>query len=216
MLGSCLSLRTSSHVPSLKLLCCAEGVSYPVGENRPTLVHVIATILVEYNVQTVRVPDEVFAEDAEPSVFLQRVAVHARAARATYRAHGLHVPTGFIGLCLMGEQLSVAAIIDGIRQLLEQTRRRTHTTVAAPDTAVVEVMVHPGYAARAGTGAGCSTVAGPDAFACSPAREHELRTLVAHSDSGRCQLQEAVLEQGWGVLRAPSARALASLLLGSV
>ena len=75
------------------------------------------------------------------------------------------MPESFMGISLMGKHMNIERII--------QTYQATKTNQQSP-TAVCEFMVHPGYPCVGNQG-GCGS--GPDDFACSTEREHELNVL---------------------------------------
>jgi predicted glycoside hydrolase/deacetylase ChbG (UPF0249 family) len=74
-------------------------------------------------------------------------------------------PALFMGISLMGKHMNVERII----QTYEETK-----TKKQPPPSICEFMVHPGYPCVGNQG-GCGQ--GPDEFACSTEREHELNVL---------------------------------------
>jgi hypothetical protein len=100
-----------------------------------------------------RIPEQhaVAADTAEG--FHASVSADGALARPVYGRHGIQTTDAFVGLDLMGHASDGA--------------RLRNAVVAAPGSSV-EVMTHPGYV---GTGW--------DEFNASPAREHELRVLLA-------------------------------------
>jgi predicted glycoside hydrolase/deacetylase ChbG (UPF0249 family) len=117
----------------------------------PRFVETLATVFGRAGIRTVRIPEQPMSADA-PEYYTQ-VSEHASTARAIYARHGIASTDSFVGLDLMGDA--------------SDAFRMRAAVIAARGS--VEVMVHPGYA---GTGW--------DDFNESPAREHELRVLLAH------------------------------------
>lgn len=90
--------------------------------------------------------------------FYAAVATRAAQAAAVYAAHGLRWADGFLGLHLMGEALTAAAV------------GRELSALRARGVGRVELMVHPGDVAGPGEG---------NAFSRDPARAHEARELAS-------------------------------------
>ena len=129
----------------------------------PQVAAVLAPIMAwEYGVCCVRLPREagLFAEKADAefeAAFQQQVALDATRVAALFFREGIYSTDAFIGQSLMGNRLSVQAI-------------RRHLSERPPGS--VELMVHPGIAARA---------ADAEAFCRAPARDHERLLLQSEA-----------------------------------
>lgn len=77
----------------------------------------------------------------------------------------------FIGLCTMGKNM----VFHRLQQAFENVFMQNSLT-GCKQCSSCEFMVHPGYKSIIGCG-GCGE--GPDLFACSEEREHELTTLTS-------------------------------------
>jgi len=80
---------------------------------------------------------------------------------------------GFVGLTTLGEHMTVERLCSRISCFFEMAQQHVFDDCQASLTC--ELMVHPGYRCR-GVG-GCGGPSGPDDFACSSEREHELAVL---------------------------------------
>jgi predicted glycoside hydrolase/deacetylase ChbG (UPF0249 family) len=116
----------------------------------PRFVETLAEVFQRAGIKTTRIPEQPMGEDAPD--FYRQVSEHAAAARGIYARFGIASTDSFVGLDLMGDAS------DG--------ERLREAVLAARGS--VEVMVHPGYVGS-----------GWDDFNESPAREHELRVLLA-------------------------------------
>lgn len=129
---------------------------------------VLAPIMAhEHGVYCVRLPRQTgldaLAGDVEFDADFQRAVVAAAAsAHAIFSAHDIYSTTAFLGQSLMGTRLTAAAVGDALKQLAQAHRPTPATPLS------VELMVHPGFLADAGTG---------EAFSRSPARAHEMAVL---------------------------------------
>ncbi|EDO47462.1 predicted protein [Nematostella vectensis] len=106
--------------------------------------------------------------------FFNGVVHNAAAALDVYSKAGISFPQRFVGLTTMGKNMTE----ERLQQALS-TAFKCQTTF--PDNRwsnTCELMVHPGYASTAGCG-GCG--GGPDEFAQSLDREHELHILTSES-----------------------------------
>jgi predicted glycoside hydrolase/deacetylase ChbG (UPF0249 family) len=121
----------------------------------PRFVETLAEVFRRKGIRTTRIPEQPMSADAPD--FYRQVSEHAAAARVIYARHGIASTDSFVGLDLMGDASDGGRLRDAVR--------------AARGS--VEVMVHPGYV---GTGW--------DDFNEAPAREHELRVLLAHPFRG--------------------------------
>jgi predicted glycoside hydrolase/deacetylase ChbG (UPF0249 family) len=136
----------------------------------PELAEHLACAFVEAGVETTRIPEQrvVAGDDARARSFHERVSRDAARARTIYARRGIASTAAFVGLDVMGEASSAAALRAAVR--------------ACGSAATVELMCHPGYAGSGG-----------DDFNRSPAREHELAVLLARPfaslvDAGRVAL----------------------------
>lgn len=141
----------------------------------------MAATLREAGVHRTRIPYEPSAWlDASPDLvaqhdrhaFCRGVARCALLARPLYAAAGIFAPRSFVGNAVMGAAMSETSL-----------RRHLRLACGGSGGGTVELMVHPGHVSRAGGDecGGCGGGAGPDAFATSPDRAHELAVLCAHA-----------------------------------
>lgn len=122
-----------------------------------SVAEVIALVFAAKGVRTTRIPSQRSVEipDATIGAFYRGVSDEAARAREIFARHGIATTDAFEGLDLMGDAASPASLRAAVERHLG--------TVSS-----LELMCHPGYAGH-----------GIDTFNESPAREHEMRILVA-------------------------------------
>jgi len=122
----------------------------------PQLVETLATTFARLGVVSTRIPEQplVWRGADDTHRFFVDVTRVAAEARVVYAQHGVGSTQAFVGLDLMGINSTSAGLCDAVSALRSASS--------------AELMCHPGYA---GTGW--------DDFNRSPAREHELRVLLA-------------------------------------
>lgn len=118
---------------------------------------IIATVLDQYGVSFVRIPEEPtppfgYEVESEKLKYIEELSGRAKKARTLYLAHGIRSSDHFRGLCLSG-QASNRNLRHTLGRLLEGT---------------TELMVHPG-----------SPSTNPDPFESHPQRVTELQMLTA-------------------------------------
>ena len=144
----------------------------------------IASTLREAGVCRTRIPYEppawldasaVLVAQPGRHAFCLRVAHCALLARSVYAKAGVFASRGFVGNTVMGTAMSKVSLLHHIRLVIDSIGHGCS----------IELMVHPGHASRAGGDeeGGCGGDAGPDEFACSSDREHELAVLCEHVDA---------------------------------
>jgi predicted glycoside hydrolase/deacetylase ChbG (UPF0249 family) len=116
----------------------------------PRFVETLADVFHRAGIRTTRIPEQPMPDDALE--FYKQISDDAANARGIYARVGIASTDAFVGLDLMGDASDGGRLRDAV--------------IAARGS--VEVMVHPGYAGS-----------GWDDFNESPAREHELRVLLA-------------------------------------
>lgn len=120
-----------------------------------------------YSLGQIRIPLEDFLDEFNCNQeFYNKVFQDAREAMAVYTKYSIRFPEKFIGMYLMGKNMSVERIVHAIERLTKGEPRS--------DPFFCELMVHPGKSCINGVG-GCGD--GPDDFACSADREHEAKIL---------------------------------------
>ena len=82
----------------------------------------------------------------------------------------------FVGMTIMGANMSIDRLRSSLLKAYEHNERTTDDRGSAMSS--VELMVHPGYPARSDSG-GCGV--GPDDFAMSRDRRHEIDVLTSDS-----------------------------------
>ncbi|XP_067119110.1 carbohydrate deacetylase-like [Centruroides vittatus] len=105
--------------------------------------------------------------NAERKKFYNDVVIMAKESSKIFKTNNINFTERFIGMCCMGKDMTLQRLKSAI---LDYKRgEECHSC---------EIMVHPGYAALPGIG-GCGT--GPDDFALSPEREHEMNILCSQN-----------------------------------
>jgi len=99
---------------------------------------------------------------------------------------------GFVGLTTIGEHMTTERLCSRITYFFETAQRKLPERQSK---ITCELMVHPGYRCQ-GHG-GCGGPSGPDEFACSDEREHELNILNSH------QLKEFYLKNDFKLYSVP-------------
>lgn len=94
--------------------------------------------------------------------FTQYILSNSKIAQNTFDKHGLQYPSTFLGMYLMGSEMSVNKIEESLKSMIRKNR-----------DVICEVMTHPGHSC-VGEG-GCGS--GADDFSRSKDREHELNIL---------------------------------------
>lgn len=140
----------------------------------PALSETISFVLQRNGVTSVRIP----AEEEEESVFdgavqqidrlgdfLSQVSRDASISRETYQRRGIESSERFVGLRLMGNQLSLGRLLTNLQAVVQREReqRKGNNKECCDNSMVIEWMVHPGFLSL-GYG---------DDFSQSMEREHE-------------------------------------------
>ncbi|CAB4004951.1 carbohydrate deacetylase [Paramuricea clavata] len=133
----------------------------------PEIRDVIAEVMNLYSLNQIRIPfeSELGRWFDGNNDFYNKVFEDASTAMDIYTKYHIRFPALFMGISLMGKHTNVERII--------QTYKATKTQQQPPPS-ICEFMVHPGYPCVGNQG-GCGQ--GPDEFACSTEREHELNVL---------------------------------------
>ncbi|XP_077996187.1 carbohydrate deacetylase-like [Glandiceps talaboti] len=137
---------------------------------------VFAELLSKNGIRVTRLPVQYgldkcsWVEKASMS-FYQGVKEDAITALKIFKSHGISHPHGYIGLSTMGANMSV----ERIQTALDTSIKTVEETMSCSDsTLTFELMTHPGYQSIAGCG---GFDGGPDTFALSKDREHEIMVL---------------------------------------
>lgn len=140
----------------------------------PQVCEIIAVVMKNAGIKWTRIPAEmnfdscVWIEEPRRS-FFQSVVSQARDAKETFSTHGIKCSTHFIGLSTMGKDMTINRLKQALELVYNEKEQEEGTQP------ICELMVHPGYKSIMGCG-GCGE--GPDVFACSVDREHELLILT--------------------------------------
>lgn len=143
----------------------------------PQVCEILATVMKENGVHWTRIPVEqnldecVWVEESRKH-FYKSVITEAEDARVVFSSHGIRFPNTFIGLSTLGKDMTLPRLTKAIEYAF--ILQELPDIVKEDFKTVCELMVHPGYKSIMGCG-GCGE--GPDLFACSSDREHELITL---------------------------------------
>ncbi|XP_070571847.1 carbohydrate deacetylase-like [Ptychodera flava] len=137
--------------------------------------NVFAEVLQECGIGMTRLPIEFGLEkcvwlDKAAMAFFKGIEEDAKIAKEVLLAHGVRHPHGYMGLSTMGSNMSV----EHIQSALLTSIKTAEATSAPGSTLTFELMTHPGYPASKNIG-GCGQ--GPDEFACSKDRVHEMDVL---------------------------------------
>ena len=144
----------------------------------------IASTLREAGVCRTRIPYEppewldasaVLVAQPRRHSFCLEVARCALLARPVYAGVGVFASHGFVGNAVMGAAMTKVSSLSHIRMASGNIARGGS----------IEIMVHPGRISRVGGDeeGGCGGGVGPDEFACSPDRVHELAVLCEYADA---------------------------------
>lgn len=128
----------------------------------PGVRDVFAEVMQKKGIIWTRVPQEK-CDTNECSHPLRYILANCKASAETFTSHKLRFPTSFIGISVMGRNMTLERLAAAIARNVDQA-----TTYNA-----CELMVHPGYKCK-GIG-GCGS--GPDDFSKSEDREHEMGLL---------------------------------------
>ncbi|XP_028400315.1 carbohydrate deacetylase-like [Dendronephthya gigantea] len=133
----------------------------------PEIRDTIAQVMISYSLHQIRIPLEPHLASwfDGNTVFYNHIFKEAKTAMDVYNKYQIRYPQAFMGISLMGKHMTTERII--------QTYKATRTA-AHQRPSVCEFMVHPGYPCFGNQG-GCGE--GPDEFARSEEREHELNVL---------------------------------------
>lgn len=136
----------------------------------PGLCDIFAQVLSKNNIKWTRVPKEENLEklfDNGRRCFYMSVVRQAVLAETTFTKAGLRFAPWFIGNATMGHRMSTSGFMD----LLQD-----HVTKSTDGNLLCEWMVHPAYKASYGS---LVFGEGPDEFARSSDRQHELNILTS-------------------------------------
>lgn len=142
----------------------------------PQVCEILAVVMKNAGVQWTRIPlernlDECIWIEEPRRIFYRSVVTDAQKAKLTFSSHGIRFPSHFIGLSTMGKDMTLGRLKQALEKVFKQEQL---LSITGSKQTVCELMVHPGYKSIMGCG-GCGE--GPDLFACSDDREHELVTL---------------------------------------
>lgn len=142
----------------------------------PQVCDVLSALMKNYGINWTRIPVESNLEkcdllDERQKSFFKSVEKDALIAKETFSRYGIRFTGHFIGLSTMGKYM----VFQRLQQAFENVFTQNNLTGSKPCSSC-ELMVHPGYKSIIGCG-GCGE--GPDLFACSEEREHELTTLTS-------------------------------------
>ncbi|KAG1664570.1 Carbohydrate deacetylase [Nymphon striatum] len=137
----------------------------------PRVAEMFGETLNKFKIEWTRVPIEPDIKTCtwlgdDQKLFFSSVIDNAIQAKEIFKRHNLKFADPFIGLKTMGSNLTLERVKNQIQE--EFGKKRDHSKI------ICELMVHPGYKARENEG-GCGE--GPDLFARSAEREHELNFL---------------------------------------
>lgn len=134
----------------------------------PQVCAILCKVMKKFGICWTRVPVEINLEECvwikEPvKNFNKFVMADAENSKSTFSNYGIRFSSHFIGFSTMGKDMTISRLEQAIKNVFTKDSEE-----------VCELMVHPGYKSIIGCG-GCGE--GPDLFACSDGREHELETL---------------------------------------
>lgn len=152
----------------------------------PGIYKIFASVMKKKGITLTRLPleDNTF-QSVGPipnwSEFLAELQLNSLDAKTVFRDNGIRFP-GFTGLHTMGADMTLEKIQNCISNAFDNQSKYSGTVhrtecVRNPSDLIVELMVHPGY--RTGNCGGCGD--GPDDFAQSSEREHEMKILKGPS-----------------------------------
>lgn len=144
----------------------------------PEVSQVFAPCLRSYEILHSRIPFEDLSECdwiQPPSrrQFYSDVCENSIVARSVFTKYGILFSPAFLGLSLMGTDMTINSLSAGFLKVLK-------STLSDNDPVDCELMCHPGYVNPPFVG-GCRGTRGPDEFSNSPDRFHELETLRSKS-----------------------------------
>ncbi|XP_076803166.1 carbohydrate deacetylase-like [Clavelina lepadiformis] len=138
----------------------------------PDVVLVFSKTLSNFRIKRTRLPIEYpcpklpVRQSFEKEHFLNKVTRMAEQAARVFKEHQVCHTEAFIGMYLMGKNMSIESLQCTINQVFQS------------GVGSCELMVHPGYCCDPVTD-GCLGDEFADAFSCSPDREHELNVLTS-------------------------------------
>jgi len=166
----------------------------------PEVAQVLAPCLRSFGIGESRIPLEDVSEcdwiqPASRQQFYADVCQNSATSRMIFRKHQIAFPSAFLGLSLMGRDMTIAHLESA---LLKAFAAVPFNDVGDDDDdhgANCELMSHPGYASPPFVG-GCRGTCGPDEFSRSSDRIHELEFLQSKS------LEKLFAKHGVRVLRS--------------
>eukprot|EP00794_Sanderia_malayensis_P014005 gene14005-15463_t len=154
--------------------------SYVDGHNHvhvlPFIRQAFVLILQKFEIQNTRLPFEINLDNcswlsSNELKFFKEVCRNSEDSLQALKHAKMCYADYFMGLSTTGSNMQTSNVSNVFKQILEDIEKNGH----CDEPVEVEFMVHPGLRNQSGKG-GCGE--GPDDFALSPEREHELNCIV--------------------------------------